>query len=145
MGVCPPAGSGVRGQRLVPPDKRDKHEPLDSRDAVPSDCQACAACCFSDLETYVRVTGDDHERLGDHAEVLVWFEENRAYLRMLNGHCAALAWDDRGRFFCTVYDVRPAVCRSVQRGTPQCAGERFLKGERPRRHLALCQPTCVIA
>lgn len=48
-------------------------------------------CCFSQLETYVRVTGFDWERLGDERERVAHFIGNRAYMRMEGGHCTALA------------------------------------------------------
>lgn len=96
------------------------------------ECVACGVCCFSTLERYIQVDGDDYERLGDDAERLVHFIENRAYMRLVEGHCAALQVDrDAGRFWCTVYDRRPRICRDLERGSPACAGERATKGDRP--------------
>jgi Fe-S-cluster containining protein len=86
------------------------------------------------LDTYVRLDGADWGRLGAEAERVAHFIGNRAYMRMNEGHCAAL--DVRrnasgGReFFCTVYDERPQVCRALARGSPECDGERALKGAR---------------
>jgi uncharacterized protein len=98
----------------------------------PPECLACGTCCFSLLDTYVPVTGDDHARLGDRADDLVVFHGNRAFLRMEDGHCAALRLDAAaGAFVCTVYATRPETCRALARGSPQCAGERQTKGERP--------------
>jgi Fe-S-cluster containining protein len=101
----------------------------------PPDCQRCGVCCFSKLETYVRVTGDDWSRLGGDAERVAHFIGYRAYMRMEQGHCAALAVreDGEGRreFFCTVYALRPQTCRDLERGSPECAGEIELKGDRP--------------
>jgi Fe-S-cluster containining protein len=98
----------------------------------PDDCQICAACCFSELLSYVRVTGDDFERLGDDAERLTSFIENRAFMRMHDGHCAALELDtDARRWRCTIYERRPETCRHLERGSPECAGERWAKAERP--------------
>ena len=101
--------------------------------AVPADCQDCGVCCFSTLETYVRVTGDDYERLGQRASDVTHFVGNRAYLRMTAGHCAALAIEEGGRFRCTVYEVRPDVCRELDRGSRECAGEIATKGDRAER------------
>lgn len=93
-------------------------------------------CCFSELATYVRVSGDDYERLGDLGETLVHFVENKAYLRMIDGHCAALVIDvENAAFVCSAYDVRPSICRDLDRGSPQCVGEREGKGDRPRDRL----------
>jgi len=93
-------------------------------------CVACGACCFSSLPTYVRVTGDDHARLGDRAEALTSFVGNRCYMRMEDGHCGALAIDATGQFVCSVYALRPEVCRALERESPQCDAERAQKSER---------------
>lgn len=95
-------------------------------------CLECGVCCFSDLPTYVRVTGDDYERLGSHAEELVHFEANKAYMRMSEGHCAALEiHPGTAQFFCRVYEIRPETCRDLGRGSTACFGEIETKGERP--------------
>ena len=95
-------------------------------------CLACGTCCFSRLDTYVPVTGNDHARLAEHADDLVVFHGNRAFLRMEDGHCAALRVDaDAGAFVCTVYEQRPETCRALARGSPACLGERAEKAERP--------------
>lgn len=105
--------------------------------APPSDCLRCGVCCFSRLDTYVRVTGDDWSRLGEDADRVAHFIGHRAYLRMIDGHCAALAIKtsdaDHGarEYFCTVYERRPQACRDLARGSPECEAERTLKGERP--------------
>ena len=102
------------------------------------ECLACGTCCFSTLERYVPVSGNDHARLGEAAERLVVWVENRAYLRLEDGHCAALAIDlASARFVCTVYAQRPQVCRDLERGSPECAGEIATKGERPGALLRL--------
>jgi Fe-S-cluster containining protein len=98
----------------------------------PPECLSCGTCCFSTLERYVPVSGDDHARLADAAEQLVVWVENRAYLRIEDGHCAALAVDaTSARFVCTVYARRPQICRDLERGSPQCAGELEAKRDRP--------------
>jgi Fe-S-cluster containining protein len=97
----------------------------------PPDCRACGVCCFSTLDRYVAVSGDDYERLGDDAETKVRFIENRAYMRMVGGRCAALQIDRGAGFLCTVYDRRPQICRDLERGSPQCAGELANKSARP--------------
>ena len=94
-------------------------------------CLRCGACCFSSLESYVRVSGDDHARLGEHAAQLAHFIGNRCYMRMEDGHCAALRVDREGNFVCTVYEQRPETCRELARASSQCDAERALKAERP--------------
>jgi Fe-S-cluster containining protein len=84
------------------------------------------------MDDYVRVTGDDYSRLGEQAEDLVWFDNNRAYLRMVKHHCAALVVDkDNHQFVCTTYETRPQVCRDLERGSPACHAEIETKGDRP--------------
>ena len=101
------------------------------------ECLACGACCFSELEAYVRVTGDDYARLGARVEELVWFDGNRAYLRMVEGHCAALEVDGRsGRWVCNAYEARPQICRQLARGSPECLAELDAKSTRVPLSLA---------
>jgi Fe-S-cluster containining protein len=96
------------------------------------ECLACGTCCFSLLPSFVRVTGDDYARLGERAEDLVWFEGTRAYMRMVDGHCAALRIEaSSGQFVCTTYATRPQICRDLARGSGACQGELATKAERP--------------
>jgi uncharacterized protein len=104
-------------------------------DPPPPPCLECGTCCFSNLETSVRVTGDDYERLGDAAEDFVHFVGNRAYMRLADGHCAALRIELEGRFVCTVYETRPDACRDLERESTACAGERFTKAGRATARL----------
>lgn len=95
---------------------------------APPDCRACGACCFSPSDRFVSITGADWSRLGAEAERLAHFVGNRAFMRMSGGHCAALEVrraEDGGRdFFCTIYAMRPEICRQLERGSPECLGER---------------------
>jgi hypothetical protein len=94
-------------------------------------CQHCAACCFSELARYVRVTGNDYARLGADAQAYVHFIENRAFMLLTDGHCAALKFEfESMQFVCQVYENRPEVCRELERGSTACRGERQAKGER---------------
>lgn len=105
-------------------------------------CLVCGVCCFSRLDAYVRVSGDDHARLGDRAEELTSFDGNRACMRMVEGHCAALHIEgNAGRFVCSVYETRPDVCRELARGSGACRGEIAMKEQRPVIALALVRGT----
>jgi Fe-S-cluster containining protein len=100
--------------------------------AIVPDCLECGACCFSRLETYVRVSGDDLARLGDRAEELATFDGHRAYMRMVDGHCGALRVDAaRGLLVCGAYETRPDVCRDLTRASAACLGEIEAKSDRP--------------
>ena len=100
-------------------------------------CLSCGACCFSELETYVRVSGDDWARLGAEAGRVAHFIGNRAYLKMHDGHCAALETrrgaDGQREYFCTIYEQRARICHDLARGSPQCEAEIVLKGGRAGR------------
>ena len=88
----------------------------------------------------MRVTGADWTRLGEDAERVAHFAGwgNEAFMRMNDGHCAALTVrqvttgagenaEEVMEFFCTLYDRRPQICRDLERGSPECAGERATK------------------
>lgn len=93
------------------------------------DCLHCGACCFSRGAAFVPVDGRDWERLGGDADRLALFIGNRAFMRMRDGHCAALIVKPlTGEFICSVYERRPQVCRDLARGSPACEAERELKG-----------------
>ncbi len=102
---------------------------------APDDCTRCGACCFSESPRHVQVTGDDHLRLGDEAEAWVTWIGNEAFLRLapFEGSavqaCAALH-DDGGRLLCRIYERRPTICRTLERGSGACAGERETKRAR---------------
>ncbi len=86
----------------------------------------------------MRVTGADWTRLGDAAERVAHFigRGHEAYMRMRDGHCAALEVRRVGEgaavveYFCTIYDRRPQICRDLARGSPECEGERATKTAR---------------
>lgn len=102
--------------------------------SLPSTCLGCGVCCFSNLKSYVRVSGNDWSRLGDAAGRVAEFDGHRAYLKIHDGHCAALeirTGIGGGReYFCTIYERRPQICRDLARGSPQCEAEIELKGDR---------------
>lgn len=85
---------------------------------------------------YVRVTGEDWSRLGAAAERLAHFVGHRAFMRMQAGHCIALEVQRNGDgqldFFCSIYEQRPQLCRALDRGSPECAGELGSKGSAVR-------------
>ena len=114
------------------------------------ECTACGACCFSTLPEYVRVFGYDWERMDERARTFTHFLGNRCYLRLEEGHCAALVVEpgDDGdsarrsaelrpqtpagpRFTCSIYAMRPDVCHSLERGSGACRADRHEKRERP--------------
>jgi hypothetical protein len=70
--------------------------------------------------------------MDDRARELTHFIENRCYMRLEDGHCAALVIDaERGLLLCSIYDMRPDCCRALERGSGACRGELHEKRERP--------------
>ena len=94
-------------------------------------CTSCGACCFSELPEYVRVFGCDLDRMDDSAQSFVVFLGNRCFMRMEGGRCAALRIDPMARTFtCDIYEMRPDVCRSLDRGSGNCRADRHAKVDR---------------
>jgi Fe-S-cluster containining protein len=95
-------------------------------------CLECGTCCFSTLPEYLRVFGVDLDRMDDRAQALTHFIGNRCYLQLDEGHCKALVIDPAARrYVCSIYEMRPDVCRALERGSGQCRGELATKAERP--------------
>jgi uncharacterized protein len=95
------------------------------------ECLDCGACCFSTLETYIRVSGDDHARMGELAERYTRFIENRCYMLIADGRCAALTVErETSRFPCAIYEHRPSICRDLARCSPPCFFEHATKTAR---------------
>ena len=83
-------------------------------------------------ENYVPVTGDDYARLAADSDRWVTWQNNRAFMHMKDGHCAALAVQSDGngpRFVCQIYERRPETCRDLARGSPQCEADWDQKAE----------------
>lgn len=95
-------------------------------------CVDCGCCCFSRVAEYVRVFGVDWERMDDRARSFTEAHENRVAMRMADGRCSALLIGGGDRTFrCAIYEVRPDVCRSLERGSGACRADRHEKAERP--------------
>ncbi len=107
----------------------------------PPECTECAACCTSRSLRHASVTGDDWTRLDDVAEAMTTWIGNLVFMRMHDGHCAALEAREGGGFACSVYSRRPEVCRALERGSPACAGEIAIKTIDLHRHLPIWLPT----
>ncbi|MEO6953398.1 MAG: YkgJ family cysteine cluster protein [Polyangia bacterium] len=91
------------------------------------DCQTCGACCYGG-EAYVAVTGPDADRMSRETRSrMVVRHGERRYLRMLNGHCAALRARG-GHYACRIYEERPTPCRTVDAGSRECLVARERRG-----------------
>lgn len=69
------------------------------------------------------MTGADWERLGERADELTEWTERHAFLRMRGERCIALEVTATS-VRCTIYERRPEVCRTLERGGGACAVER---------------------
>jgi Fe-S-cluster containining protein len=107
------------------------HSALDASDLP--ECVDCGVCCFSFLPEYIRVFGVDLARMDERAEAFVEFRGNRCFMRMDGGRCTALRVDvERQQYLCSIYAMRPDVCRSLERGSGHCRAERHEKSDRAR-------------
>lgn len=98
-------------------------------------CTSCGACCFFDPPDYLRVLNIDYERLGERANALTQLIEGRTYMRQEGGHCIALCIEPDGAFLCSIYEDRPDVCRSLERGSGLCRAEVMGKSHLPQAAL----------
>jgi Fe-S-cluster containining protein len=99
------------------------------------DCLACGACCFGP-DDYVAVTEPDLDRMSKEARGRFVHRgkaarqsdrRGRRFLRMVNGHCAALH-ARQGHFSCRIYKERPTPCRVVEAGSRECLDARRRRG-----------------
>lgn len=93
---------------------------------MPGDCRECGACCFSNSDCYVPVTTEDVARLGALETNTTHTVEGSRFLKMAEGRCAQLLHRG-GDWVCGIYRLRPAACRQLERGSPECLTERALK------------------
>lgn len=80
-------------------------------------CQACGACCATDA-SWPRFSLETDEEIARIPEALV--AESLSGMRCENDRCLALAGEIGKTTRCTIYDVRPQVCRSCMPGDDAC-------------------------
>jgi hypothetical protein len=54
--------------------------------------------------------------------------EPKRFMKMTHGHCKALLTSVPNRFFCSVYEDRPMLCRALQPGSAPCLEARARLG-----------------
>ncbi|MCG7495552.1 YkgJ family cysteine cluster protein [Vibrio sp. Of7-15] len=79
-------------------------------------CSNCQACCCR-LEVMLITETGVPEQFIDADD---WGGEVMA--RLDDGWCAAL---DRDTLMCTIYEVRPLICREFEMASPECIDERL--------------------
>jgi Fe-S-cluster containining protein len=91
------------------------------------DCLSCGACCYGP-EEYVSVSGPDHDRMDKRTSSRYVIKRgDRKFLKMVNGHCAALH-ARQGHFSCRMYKMRPTPCHVVEAGSRECLVARKRRG-----------------
>lgn len=82
-----------------------------------SPCQACGACC-SYSQNWPRFTTEDDAELDLIPEKFV--NEKLSGMRCDGDRCSALAGKVGVATSCTIYAVRPEVCRTCMPGDAEC-------------------------
>jgi hypothetical protein len=81
------------------------------------DCQSCGACCACDPD-WPRFSLESDEQLDRIPAALV--DDGLGRMRWTGDRCAALAGVVGERVACTIYDIRPDVCRACEPGDDAC-------------------------
>ena len=95
--------------------------------AIDSDspCQACGACC-SYSQNWPRFTIEEDAALDLIPEKFV--NDRLSGMRCDGDRCSALSGKVGEATACTIYAVRPEVCRTCMPGDPECAMARKRHG-----------------
>ncbi|MGF0536871.1 YkgJ family cysteine cluster protein [Agrobacterium sp. ES01] len=89
------------------------------------DCQSCGACCAHSAD-WPRFSLESDEELALIPEKLVARDESG--MLFTEGRCAALKGELGKHVACTIYAVRPLVCRDCMPGDPECLEARAARG-----------------
>lgn len=81
------------------------------------DCQACGACCSYSAE-WPRFSLESDETLALIPEKFV--AADLSGMACENDRCMALGGEIGKHVACTIYAVRPEVCRACMPGDPEC-------------------------
>ena len=90
-----------------------------------SPCQSCGACC-SYSENWPRFTTEDDAELDLIPTKFV--NDKLSGMRCEGNRCSALSGKIGEATACTIYAVRPEVCRTCMPGDPECAMARKRHG-----------------
>ncbi len=80
-------------------------------------CQSCGACCAFD-ETWPRFSLESEAEIAAIPEALV--NKRGSGMHCHSNRCAALTGTIGAHASCSIYAVRPHVCRDCQPGDPEC-------------------------
>ena len=80
-------------------------------------CQSCGACCAYSAE-WPRFSLESEAALALIPSALV--DDSRGRMRCEGDRCSALKGEVGKSTGCSIYAVRPEVCRACQPGDPEC-------------------------
>jgi hypothetical protein len=83
----------------------------------PGLCQSCGACC-SYSKDWPRFSTEEDAQLDRIPEALV--ADNLSGMRCTGDRCDALAGTIGEATGCSIYEIRPHVCRACQPGDVEC-------------------------
>lgn len=89
------------------------------------DCQSCGACCSYSAE-WPRFSTEEDAEIDRIPEALVAADQSG--MRCEGGRCAALRGEVGKGTACTIYEVRPHVCRACMPGGDDCLMARAAHG-----------------
>jgi hypothetical protein len=96
---------------------------------VPDDCTRCGSCCFSERDDYIAVFAVDEARMDASTLQRTHLRAGRRFMRFSEGRCDALKREG-DRLVCSIYAMRPDVCRWLLKDSGECRAQVAEKRER---------------
>lgn len=107
----------MAGLRLARARLRHYIECMDTRAVIDNPCQSCGACC-SYSEDWPRFTIEDEATLDLIPATYV--NARMSGMRCQGSRCSALSGDVGIATSCSIYELRPEVCRTCLPGDVEC-------------------------
>ncbi|TGQ52072.1 YkgJ family cysteine cluster protein [Mesorhizobium sp. M1C.F.Ca.ET.193.01.1.1] len=109
--------------RTALPNDQPFATPLEA--SVAFDCQSCGACCAYSAD-WPRFSTEEDAELDRIPEELVATDQSG--MRCEGGRCSALRGEVGKGTACTIYEIRPHVCRACMPGGDDCLMAREMYG-----------------
>ena len=94
-------------------------------DATAFDCQTCGACCATSAE-WPRFSLETDAEIARIPLALI--DDSQGRMRCDGDRCLALRGKIGAHATCSIYAIRPIVCRDCQPGDPECLIARAKHG-----------------
>jgi len=88
-------------------------------------CRSCGACCAYDA-SWPRFSLESEDDIARIPALLI--DPSGSGMRCVDARCVALAGVIGNSVTCTIYDVRPLVCRACEIGDDACLTARAGRG-----------------